>query len=131
MSEPLHLKPARNTQHAFHPAPSNEQQGKLTSRESDMNRDTVQKLTDIMMGEAVLSLLHDGSAVSASVLITRLHMLAANEQSEARRQACEWAIAEIRNSHNAASNSDTQQVHNAENVHYLFNHDDTPEDEKH
>lgn len=96
-----------------------------------MNRDTVQKLTDIMMGEAVLSLLHDGSTVSASVLITRLHMLAANEQSEARRQACEWAIAEIRNSHNAPSNSDTQQVHNGENVHYLFNHDDTPEDDKH
>lgn len=96
-----------------------------------MNRDTVQKLTDIMMGEAVLSLLHEGSTVSANALITRLHMLAANEQSEARRQACEWAIAEVRNGQNASSISESQQVHNAENVHYLFNHDDTPEDDKH
>lgn len=61
-----------------------------------MNRSDDEKLKDIMMGEAVLALLHGGGAVSVATLIAQLQALGVSEQDDARRLACERAVAEVR-----------------------------------
>lgn len=86
------------------------------------------KLTDIMMGEAVLTLLHDGGPISTGSLITRLHVLAASEQNEIRKQACEWAINQVRESMAVNRDRDNHEAGDNENVHYLFHHNDAADD---
>lgn len=88
-----------------------------------MNRDN-QKLTDIMMGEALLALLKNGSAVSATGLIKKLQALAASEKDETRRQACKRAIMEVRNSLAAPPGSHSRQGRDAENRQHLFARDE-------
>lgn len=47
-----------------------------------MNRNDDEKLIDIMMGKAVLAMLHGGGPVSTAALITQLQSLATEEKNE-------------------------------------------------
>lgn len=95
-----------------------------------MKRRDDDKLTDIMMGEAVLTLLQGGDAISATVVIERLQQLAANEKNDMRRLACERAIAEVRSSLDIARDRTTLQVCDGENVQHIFTNDGPPDDTK-
>lgn len=60
-----------------------------------MNRSKEEKLADVMLGEAVLKLLHDGGAVSRASLTEKLTDMAAREAAPARQQACLHAINDV------------------------------------
>ncbi|QHM71426.1 hypothetical protein [Mixta intestinalis] len=95
-----------------------------------MNRSDDEKLKDIMMGEAVLALLHGGGAVSVATLITRLQALAVGERDDARRLACERAIAEVRESASVMRERNATSVNDSNSVQYLFAQGGSPDDSK-
>ncbi|WAT02115.1 hypothetical protein [Rouxiella chamberiensis] len=95
-----------------------------------MNRNDDEKLSDIMMGKAVLALLHGGGPVSTAALITQLQALADEEKSEARKRACERAINEVRNSATASRNRTTFKVRGSDNVGHIFSSEGPSDDKK-
>ncbi|MDW8844965.1 hypothetical protein SD961_03490 [Erwinia sp. MMLR14_017] len=60
--------------------------------------DEEEKLTDIMLGDAVLYLLQEGSAINVSALIATLQKMAEREESAIYQQACLNALKNVRNS---------------------------------
>ncbi|MFD1802670.1 hypothetical protein ACFSFZ_10780 [Mixta tenebrionis] len=95
-----------------------------------MNRSDDEKLKDIMMGEAVLALLHGGGAVSVATLIAQLQALGVSEQDDARRLACERAVAEVRASASVMRERNAASGNDGENVQYLFAQGGAPDDSK-
>lgn len=55
-----------------------------------------EKLTDHVIGEAVLGLLNDNARISSASLIARLDVMAGSETDERRKQAIKAAISEVR-----------------------------------
>ncbi len=95
-----------------------------------MNRNEDEKLIDIMMGKAVLAMLHGGGPVSTAALVTQLQAMAADETHESRKRACELAIAEVRNSATAARQSTTFKVRGSDNVGHIFSSEGPSDDKK-
>ena len=62
-----------------------------------MYRSKEEKLADIMLGEAVLKILHDGDAINSTSLSGRLTEMAAREKNSARHEACLRAISTVLN----------------------------------
>lgn len=93
-----------------------------------MKRNDNERLTDVMLGEAILALLHGGRTISASSVINRLKILSADEHDEPRRLACERAIAEVHNSISANRERTTVQVRDGDNVPHLFTNDGPQDD---
>lgn len=60
-----------------------------------MNRSKEQKLADVMLGEAVLKLLHDGGPLNRASFTEKLTDMAAREVEPARQQACLHAINDV------------------------------------
>ncbi|WP_034944302.1 hypothetical protein [Erwinia oleae] len=61
-----------------------------------MNRSDSDKLTDILLGEAVLSVIKQQKNLNAATLLERLQGMAASEQDSARYIACLNAITVIK-----------------------------------
>ncbi|HFZ8993449.1 TPA: hypothetical protein ACIPUI_000512 [Citrobacter freundii] len=72
-----------------------------------MNRSKNQQLTDVLIGEAVLSLLAQRSPVNVQTLVARLRAMAAKEQDAQRRDALNSVIADIAGKHLASDKSRT------------------------
>ena len=60
-----------------------------------MNRSEIEQLTDLLIGEAVLSLLSENGPVNTRALITRLRSMEAKETDSRRRETLGRVIAEI------------------------------------
>jgi len=54
-----------------------------------------EKLTNILLGEAIMALLEQGSPVYAEQVKAKLEEMAAAAQSPGRKQACQRAIDEL------------------------------------
>ncbi|MDW8847799.1 hypothetical protein SD961_18235 [Erwinia sp. MMLR14_017] len=62
-----------------------------------MYKDDEERLTDIILGEAVMVLLKDDASINSANLLRLLHSMSASEKDTFRQQACRSAIAELRN----------------------------------
>lgn len=92
--------------------------------------DEEQKLTDILIGEAVLTLLRQDAVMNTSALIDRLQAMASGEHDTLRQRACRRAISEVRASRQSDNGSVTQEVRDHENVMHMFNNDGPSDDSK-
>lgn len=66
-------------------------------RDTVMNRNDYDPLTDLLIGEAVLSLLKSKGPISKQALIVKLQAMQAGEQDKKRRNALGRIIDEISN----------------------------------
>ena len=66
-------------------------------RDTVMNRNDYDPLTDVLIGEAVLSLLKNKGPISKQALIGKLQAMQAGEQDKKRRNALGRIIDEISN----------------------------------
>jgi len=55
-----------------------------------------EKMTELIIGEAVTELLNDNAAITWSALLDKLHAIAASERDEERAKAALMAIGEVR-----------------------------------
>jgi len=62
-----------------------------------MYRSEDEKLTDVMIGEAVLTLLKSDKPVSSDALITQLELMAAEADDDVKTFVIRKAITEVRN----------------------------------
>lgn len=62
-----------------------------------MYRSDDEKLTDVMIGEAVLTLLKSDKPVSSDALITQLELMAAEADDDSKVSVIRKAITEVRN----------------------------------
>jgi len=67
-----------------------------------MYRSEDEKLTDVMIGEAVLILLKSDKPVSSNALIAQLELMAANADEDTKVSVIRKAITEVRNGMAAA-----------------------------
>ncbi len=81
------------------------------------------KLTDILMGEAVLALLQKGKHISARSLLSELHIMLNEESTVSRQLACLNAIAEVESAVATALPRTTVTVRDGEDVGHLFTND--------
>ncbi|WP_034917990.1 MULTISPECIES: hypothetical protein [Erwinia] len=93
-----------------------------------MYKNEEDKLTDIMLGEAVLALLHGGGPVTNAALIDQLRTMIDVEQDEIKKRACKRAINEVRESKN--NTRTTHEVRDRDNVRHIFNNDGPSDDTK-
>ena len=86
-----------------------------------MYRSTEEKLTDKLIGEAVVSLLKSKNPISTDRLIAQLQFMAVNADNINRKSACERVINEIR--HNLAEKRAqiSYEVRDVDNVRHFFN----------
>ncbi|WP_337024406.1 MULTISPECIES: hypothetical protein [unclassified Pantoea] len=96
-----------------------------------MNRSKDERLTDIVMGDAVLQLLKKKGPVTNSALLDKLRMMASVEPDAGRQKALSRAMAEVKNNMQSA----TQQrmaLKDTNNVTHIFrNRDNTGKDTQH
>jgi hypothetical protein len=95
-----------------------------------MNRSDDEYLTDIVIGEAVLSLLHERGPVNTQALIVRLQSMEATEPDPSRRAAIANVIADISNNNMASMIRTTRERKkrpgNKDNVYPLFANNQQP-----
>ncbi len=75
-----------------------------------MKRNSKEKLSDAVMGQAILALVDAGEAISFDALIATLRLIAKSEKDDARKEACEHAISEILTSTAATAESKNEQA---------------------
>lgn len=95
-----------------------------------MYRSEDEKLTDVMIGEAVLTLLKSDKPVSSSALIAQLEFMAANADSDAKVSIISRAITEVRNGMVAARKRVQKEGAERDNAAHLMTSDGPPEGSK-
>lgn len=95
-----------------------------------MYRSEDEKLTDVMIGEAVLTLLKSDKPVSSSALITQLEMMADEADEGAKVAIIHKAIAEVRNGMIAARKRARGDVAEHDNPAHRMNTDGPPDGSK-
>ncbi|MGB9098838.1 hypothetical protein [Erwinia sp.] len=88
-----------------------------------MYRNDEEKLTDIVIGEAVMVLLKDDSAISNTALIKQLQAMTADEMDLARQRACRRAVSEVRGYIADERREAGKDVRDSENVSHMFTND--------
>jgi len=95
-----------------------------------MYRSDDEKLTDVMIGEAVLTLLKSDKPVSSNALINQLELMAAETDDDAKVMTIRKAIIEVRNGMAAARKRASSVPPDRENVSHRLNNDGPPEGSK-
>ena len=85
-----------------------------------MYRSNNQKLTDEIIGEAVLALLHAKGPVTTQALIAQLQAMESHAQDAVRREAIIAAIADVRSSMSEGKRRVMHEEQSRDNVHSLF-----------
>lgn len=85
-----------------------------------MNRSNEETLADVMLGEAVLKLLHDGGSINCGSLIEKLSEMASLQKNSARKSACQRAIEDIRTSFSSSPRTDQTAANDAFTASQLF-----------
>ncbi len=89
-----------------------------------MYRSNNQKLTDEIIGEAVLALLHAKGPVTTKALIAQLQSMESHASDAVRREAIIAAIADVRSSLSEGKRNEMREQQNRDNVHSLFGEGD-------
>ncbi len=84
-----------------------------------MYRSDEERLTDILMGDAVLQLLQSRSPVTSRALLEKLNAMAAIEPDVQRQKALRRAMAEVMNNMDTPEESGTP-LKSADNVTHIF-----------
>ena len=102
----------------------------VNSEADNMYRSNEEKLTDKLIGEAVVSLLKSKKQISTDKLIAQLQYMAVSADSINRKSACEQVINEIR--HNIAQKRGqiSYEVRDVDNVLHFFNAEGPSDDKK-
>ncbi|MGK3142156.1 hypothetical protein [Pantoea sp. C2G6] len=95
-----------------------------------MYRSEDEKLTDVMIGEAVLTLLKSDKPVSSNALITQLELMAADADDETKVAIIRKAIVEVRNGMVAARKRVNSEAAERDNAAHRMNSDGPPEGSK-
>ncbi|AEX54386.1 hypothetical protein [Rahnella aquatilis] len=95
-----------------------------------MYRSNEERLTDKLIGEAVISLLKSKSPISTDRLIAQLQFMAASADSINRKTACEQIINEIRHDLADKRARITYEVRDVDNVRHFFNAEGPSDDKK-
>ncbi|ORM72778.1 hypothetical protein HA48_13100 [Pantoea wallisii] len=88
-----------------------------------MYRSEEERLTDIVMGDAVLQLLKQAGPVTTAALLDKLHALAGQETNPARQRAFHRAIAEVQNNQDASAGNSVA-LKDTNNVTHIFRNRD-------
>ncbi|KAA8728792.1 MAG: hypothetical protein LKK36_19680 [Ewingella americana] len=94
-----------------------------------MFRSEDEKLTDLLLGEAVVALLKSKSAISIERLLTQLQFMAGRESDPQRKRMCEQVINEIRHGAKDQQGRFTYEIYSTDNVRHFFNAEG-PSDER-
>ncbi len=84
-----------------------------------MYRSKEERLTDTLIGDAVLQLLQTSGPVTTRTLLDKLHAMAAQESDAVRLKALHRAIAEVVNNMDAPDDSGTP-LKSSDNVTHIF-----------
>ncbi|MBA8870029.1 hypothetical protein [Pantoea agglomerans] len=95
-----------------------------------MYRSEDEKLTDVMIGEAVLTLLKSDKPVSSNALIAQLELMAADADDDVRVSVIRKAITEVRNGMVAARKRVQGDGAERDNTAHRMNSDGPPEGSK-
>ncbi|MEM6049962.1 hypothetical protein AAH450_05175 [Erwinia sp. P7711] len=95
-----------------------------------MYKDDEERLTDIILGEAVMVLLKDDASITSTNLLRLLHAMSASEKDIFRQQACRSAIAELRNYAFFETEGAGSEQPEHEDISYLFPRDGSPDGSK-
>ncbi|QKJ88619.1 hypothetical protein PMPD1_3705 [Paramixta manurensis] len=94
-----------------------------------MNRNKDDRLTDTLLGEAILAIMRTDTPISNATVLRQLQAMAAVEVDQERRKACLRAIGAVRNS--ASTPKETQpvgqEVRDGDNVIHMFTNDGPPD----
>lgn len=92
-----------------------------------MYRSEDEKLTDVMIGEAVLTLLKSDKPVSSDALITQLERMAAEADDDGKTSIIRKAITEVRNGMVAARKRVQGEGAERDKTAHRMNNDGPPE----
>lgn len=95
-----------------------------------MYRSEDEKLTDVMIGEAVLTLLKSDKPVSSNALIAQLELMAANADDDTKVSVIRNAITEVRNGMVAARKRLQGDGAERDNTTHRMNSDGPPDGSK-
>ncbi|WP_337010943.1 hypothetical protein [Pantoea sp. AS142] len=95
-----------------------------------MYRSEDEKLTDVIIGEAVLTLLKSDKSVSSNALIEQLELMAADADDNAKVAIIRKAITEVRNGMIAARKRVKGDLAERENTTHRMNSDGPPDGSK-
>jgi hypothetical protein len=95
-----------------------------------MYRSEDEKLTDVMIGEAVLTLLKSDKSVSSNALIEQLELMAADADDDAKSTIIHKAITEVRNGMIAARKRVKGDHAERDNATHRMNSDGPPDGSK-
>lgn len=95
-----------------------------------MYRSNEERLTDKLIGEAVISLLKSKSPISTDRLIAQLQFMAVSADNINRKSACERIINEIRHDLADKRGRITYEVRDVNNVRHFFNAEGPSDDKK-
>lgn len=79
-----------------------------------MHRTKLERLTEIILGDAVLALLDSGSRIGADTVRTQLNMMLKRERNAERTEAIRMALDELQAEFNPAHGDSVSSV----NVHF-------------
>ncbi|WP_418163245.1 hypothetical protein [Pantoea vagans] len=95
-----------------------------------MYRSEDEKLTDVMIGEAVLTLLKSDKPVSSNALIAQLELMAANADDDSKVSVIRKAITEVRNGMVAARKRAQSEGAERDKTAHRMNSDGPPDGSK-
>jgi len=95
-----------------------------------MYRSEDEKLTDVMIGEAVLTLLKSDKPVSSNALIAQLELMAADADEDAKVAIIRKAIVEVRNGMVAARKRVNGEMTERDNAAHRMSSDGPPDGSK-
>ncbi len=95
-----------------------------------MYRSNEERLTDKLIGEAVISLLKSKSPISTDRLIAQLQFMAVSADNINRKSACERIINEIRHDLTDKRARISYEVRDVDNVRHFFNAEGPSDDKK-
>ncbi|QKJ86025.1 hypothetical protein PMPD1_1059 [Paramixta manurensis] len=85
-----------------------------------MNRSEIDRLTDEIIGEAVLSLFKENGPVTNQSLIGQLRTMEAGEPNRQRRELIARVITEVKNNMASGRRRALREQQSGDNVHPLF-----------
>lgn len=95
-----------------------------------MYKDQEERLTDIILGEAVMVLLKDDVSINSPNLLRLLHSMSASEKDALRQRACRLAIEELRNYSSFETEGTGFDQPGRDDMSYLFTSDEPPDGTK-
>jgi hypothetical protein len=95
-----------------------------------MYKDEEERLTNILLGEAVMVLLKDDASINSANLLRLLHSMFASEKDTFRQQACRTAMEELRNYSSFETEESSFEQPGRDDMSHLFTSDGPPDGTK-